>query len=391
MIGARLKQARLLAGMTQKALASELGKLDFNITAAAISKYEKGKSSPSARFLLLACRALNVAPSYLSHQPEREVKWTAFRRQSQFGKKMQDRVKAYAADIAELQIELHTLLYPRSTSALPVPDPVSTIEDAERLADSLRLQWEVGNRPLDNLVQIAEDRGLIVIAWDDDSGKFDGLSGWCGDHPVIVINKNRSSDRIRFSLAHEIGHLVMDASSVSDREEVLAHRFAAALLVSPKQAYYELGRKRLALDWEELKLLKRKYGMSMSAWIRRARDLEIISERTYKNMNIELSSRGWRKTEPTIYFGDEEPLQLEQMRQRVVTEGLVSPDRFISAGMKTNELKCQQDDSGHLTVRDLKRMPEDERVEIMDAAFAAAAEMEFEIFEAFGLGDEDAD
>ena len=391
MIGARLKQARLLVGMTQRELASALGDAGFKITAAAISKYEKEKSSPSARFLLSACRALNVAPSYLSHQPQREVKWTAFRRQSQFGKKMQDRVKAYAADIAELQIELHTLLYPRSSSALPDPVRVSTIEEAERLANRLRSQWEVGNRPLDNLVQIAEDRGLIVIAWDDDSDKFDGLSGWCGAHPVIVINENRSTDRLRFSLAHEIGHLVMDASDVGGNEEALAHRFAAALLVPPEQAYHELGRKRNALDWEELKLLKRKYGMSMSAWIRRARDLEIISERTYKDMNIALSSRGWRKKEPADYVGDEEPLQLEQMVQRVVAEGLVSPDRFISVGIKTNEPECQQDDSGHLTVRDLKRMPEDKRVEIMDAAFAAAAEVEFEIFEAFGLGDEDAD
>ena len=70
MIGARLKQARLLAGMTQRQLARELGEAGFKITAAAISKYEKEKSFPTARFMLLASSVLGVPSTYLMHEPE---------------------------------------------------------------------------------------------------------------------------------------------------------------------------------------------------------------------------------------------------------------------------------------------------------------------------------
>lgn len=382
MIGARLKQARLLAGMTQRELAAALGNAGFKITAAAISKYEKEKSFPSAPFMLAACGALAVSPSYLTHQPRRDVEWTAFRRQSRFGKKMQETVKAYAADIAELQVELHSLLYPDSPPDIPRPAIAKDDDDAETIAAQLRTVWDVGNRPLDNLVQTAEGHGVIVIGWDDESGKFDGLSGWCGQYPVAVINSNRCADRKRFNLAHEIGHLVMDTSHANIDDEGLAHRFAAALLVPAEHAFGELGKERRHLDWGELMMLKRKYGLSMAAWIRRARDLKIISQRHYEDLNIERSSLGWRMREPVEYLGDEEPLQLKQMIQRVVAEGLVSPDRMTRIGVDVWKTEPEASESEHLTVYDLLAMPEDEREAVMERAFEAAADYDFEIFEA---------
>ncbi len=382
MIGARLKQARLLAGMTQRELASALGEGGLKITAAAISKYENEKSYPTAQFMLRASGVLNVPGSYLLHQPAASVKWTAFRRHSRFGKKQQEAVMAYASDIAELQVELHSILHPNSPPTLPEPATVKDFGDVEKIAAQLRAAWEVGNRPLDNLVQTAEDRGVIIIGWDDESGRFDGLSGWCGHYPVTVINVNSSADRKRFNLAHEIGHLVMDTSRASKDDESLAHRFAAALLVPEEHAYRELGRERRHLDWGELMMLKRKYGLSMSAWIRRARDLKIISKRYYEMLNIELSSLGWRTCEPVEYLGDEEPLQLKQMVQRAVAQGLVSPDRMTRIGVDYWEPERVQPESEHLTVYDLLAMPEDERQAVMARAFELAAQEDFEIFEA---------
>lgn len=289
---------------------------------------------------------------------------------------------AFASDRAELQIELHSTLYPNSPPDLPAPAPARDYDDAEEIAKQLRATWDVGNRPLDNLVQTAEDRGVIVISWEDASGRFDGLSGWCGEYPVAAINANRSTDRKRFNLAHEIGHLVMDTSKSSVDDEILAHRFAAALLVPAEHAYHELGRERRHLDWGELMMLKRKYGLSMAAWIRRARDLKIISKRYFENLNIELSSLGWRRREPVEYIGDEEPLLLKQMVQRAVAEGLVSPDRMTRIGVDVWEPEPQQSEPGHLTVYDLLAMPEDERNAVMERAFKAAADYDFEIFEA---------
>ncbi len=388
MIGARLKQARLLAGMTQRELASGLGEIGFKITAAAISKYEKEKSYPTAQFMLLASSVLNVPSSYFVHEPQTEIQWTAFRRHSNFGKNRQEAVKAYASDLAELQMELHSLFHPDSSPGLPEPANVIDVADAEAVAARVRSLWDVGNRPLDNLVQTAEDRGVIVIGWDDDSGKFDGLSGWCGEYPVTVINVKRSADRKRFNLAHEIGHLVMATADSSVDDESLAHRFAAALIVPDEHAYRELGRERRRLDWGELMMLKRKYGLSMAAWVRRARDLNIISENHYEALNIEISSFGWRTCEPVEYLGDEEPLLLKQMIQRAVTEGLVSPDRMTRIGAEIWEPDPEPSESEHLTVHDLLEMPEDERNAVMERAFELAADEDFEIFEANEIFDD---
>lgn len=385
MIGARLKQARMLAGMTQQQLADAVKEVGFSITKQAISKYETGKSFPSARFMLLASGVLDVPSSYLFHQPEIEVRWSAFRRQSRFGKTKQEALKAYAADLAELQVELHSLLYPNAPAALPEPVPVRRFEEAEARANHLRKKWKVGDRPLDNLVQTAEDKGMIVIGWDDESGEFDGLSGWCGNYPVTVINQNRSADRIRFTLAHEIGHLVMDTSNAVEDKEKLAHRFAAAFLVPAEHALRELGNNRPELSWRELKTLKRKYGMSMAAWLGRARDLNIINDHTYKNQYIDLSKRGWRKDEPGEYLGDEETLQLKQMAHRALAERLIEPDRLAILDLEPVEQLDELMTRGkYPSATELLRMDEAERDKWVAQMFEWAKDVEFKIFEAYG-------
>ena len=194
----------------------------------------------------------------------------------------------------------------------------------------------------------------------------------------------QGTDRQRLSLAHEIGHLVMDTSAIADSkiEEKLAYRFAAALLVPADHARKELGNSRSRLEWGEIGVLKRKYGFSISAWIRRAYDLAIISEHYYKDLNIGISQRGWRKKEPIEYRGDEEPVRLKQMAQRAVSEGLMSPDRISRVGADILKQDASEVSQKQFSVHDLLAMPDDQRQAAMEAAFALAAEEDFEIFEA---------
>ena len=386
MIGNRIRQARLLAGLTQKELAFRLGKRGYPVTSAAISKYEKNKSHPPAQFMLLASSEMNVRSTYFSHQPAKNVIWKSFRRQSRLGKKKQEAVKAFAADLAEIHVELHSLLYPNNPPDLPPPTQVRNPTEAEKAASTLRDSWDLGNRPLDNLVQTAEDRGVVVISWDDESGRFDGLSGTCGAYPVTVINTKKSSDRIRFSLAHEIGHLVMDTSDMATGdEERLAHRFAAALLVPAEHAIRELGSRRTGLDWGELKVLKRKYGLSMAAWIIRAKDLGIISEHLYSTMYEQFGRMGWKTQEPVEYVGDEEPLQLKQMASRAAAEGLISLERLERIGIEFSDGQdVMTSESEYPTATELLKMDDAERERWMTQMFDWASDMEFEVFEAYG-------
>ena len=385
MIGARLKQARLLKGMTQRELAESLGEAGYSITAAAISKYELEKSYPTAQFMLLASAALDVPGTYLLHQPSHTVEWLEFRCRKRLSQAERQRIKAYASDIAELQIELRELLYPDSRCELPSV-PVATLEDAENAAEQLRCHWDVGDRPLDNLVQTSEDRDIVVVGWDDCTGLFDGLSGRCGDQPVAVVNSRFPLDRRRLTLAHEIGHLVMDTGFGANLdEEALAFRFAAALLVPAKHAYKELGKRSRHLDWGELRILKRKYGISMAAWVRRAYDLNIITYSHYKTMNIQYKRRGWHKEEPVKYIGDEEPIQLKQMAQRAIAEGLVAPDRFEHLNLAISYPDSDIMPRGEYpSATDLLAMGEGERERWISQMFEWADGIDFEIFEAFG-------
>ena len=385
MIGARLKQARLLAGMTQRELAKALGNAGYSITAAAISKYEKEKSYPSAQFIFLASSALDVSSAYFMHQPDRSIQWTGFRCRARLSNTARNRIKAFAGDRAEIQAQLRDLLYPEGKSSLP-SIPVASLVDAEQAAEQLRDDWAVGDRPLGRLAQTAEDRDVIIVGWQDETDSFDGLSGWCGDRPVAVVNTSFPLDRQRLTLAHEIGHLVMDTSPDADvNEETLAFRFAAALLVPAKHAYRELGCKHRHINWGELKSLKRKYGLSMSAWVRRAFDLGIITQSAYKAKNIEFRSRGWHKEEPVQYIGDEEPLLLEQMVRRAIAEGLVAPDRFAHLGLSDSGLDDDMMPRGEYpSATELLAMDEKERQTWISQMFQWAEDVDFEVFEAFG-------
>ena len=385
MIGARLKQARLLAGMTQQQLAQELGEFGNRISKQAISKYETNKSYPSATFILLASGVLGVPSTYFMHQPARSVKWIGFRCRTRLSNTARNKIKAFSGDRADDQAELRDLLYPERKHTFP-SIPVASLDDAERAAEQLRYEWAVGNRPLDNLVQTAEDRDVIVIGWHDETDSFDGLSGWCGNRPVTVVNTNFPLDRRRLTLAHEIGHLVINTNpdSVED-EETLAFRFAAALLAPAEHAFKELGCKRSQLDWGELKSLKRKYGLSMSAWVRRAYDLDIINQSAYKAMNIELRTQGWHRKEPVQYVGDEEPLLLKQMARRAIAERLVAPDRF--GYLDLSDAGTDEDmmpKSEYPSATELQTMGKEERQRWISQMFQWAEGVEFEEFEAYG-------
>lgn len=389
MFGVRIKQARLLAGMAKRELAASLAEYDYSTTVEAISEYENNKSFPNAEFLLLASSVLDVPSTYFAHEPVKSVNWLGFRCRQKLSPREKKKIKAYASDVAELQIELRDLLCHTSRHKFPTIS-VSSLDDAESAAQELRKTWEVGNRPLDNLVQTSEDCDLVVISWEDKTGGFDGLAGRCDDRPVAVINAAVPTDRQRFSLAHEIGHLVMDVAepACDADEEALANRFAAALLVPAAHARYELGEQRDYINWGELKALKRKYGLSISAWLRRAYELEIITADTYQLMRDDLESRGWYETEPVEYRNDEEPLQLKQMVQRAVAAGLISPDRMAQIGLDVWEPEFERCESEHLTVYDLLAMPEEERNAAMERAFELAADDDFEVFEDYEVFDD---
>lgn len=382
MLGGRLRQARRMANLTLEAFAKLLTEHGHAITKQALSKYENEDSTPPAKVLLLAAQLLGVPNSYFVHKPKSPVSWLGFRRHTALSDADEATLKAYANDIAELQIELQTLLYPNTSIDLPAPSRVDSVDDAERVAAGLRAHWELDRHPIGNLVQMAEAHQVIVIGWSQNTDSFDGLSGWCENYPVTVVKTGVPPDRLRFTLAHELGHLLMETDHLDDdTAESLVNRFAASLLVPPENARHELGNKRTRLDWDELGILKRKYGLSMAGWIRRASDLDIITAHHAKQLQAEMRQKRWLREEPVGYNEDESPLKLDQMAHRATAESLMSADRIRSVYPKWSEREQATSPAGRFTIYDLMALPQDEQQRVMAEAFALAAHEEFETFE----------
>jgi Zn-dependent peptidase ImmA (M78 family)/transcriptional regulator with XRE-family HTH domain len=316
-IGERIKRARIAAGMTQDDVVQTLAVTSgSSLTKGGLSKYERGGSVPKPKMLRTLATILGVETSYFLSEPDTNIQWLAFRKASRLGKKSRERIKVLAEAQVDTYLSLLKALVPTPQPAEALPRmKVATPEDAERAAESLRKHWHLGEQPIESVTTTIEDGGGVVVASGGDENHFDGLSGWAnGAVPVVVVNWAVSDDRRRFSLAHELGHLFMDTCAVDERtEEKLAHRFAAAFLVTASTARRELGQIRRHLDLRELALLKQKHGLSMQAWILRAADLRIINRAHTRTLFAEMSRRGWRREEPVEFKGQERSRRLRQL------------------------------------------------------------------------------
>jgi Zn-dependent peptidase ImmA (M78 family)/transcriptional regulator with XRE-family HTH domain len=395
MIATRLRQARVAAGLTLDAVSARLGANGHPLTKAALSKYETGKSIPRQSTLLALARTLGVRADFFVREPTTQVEWRAFRKHASLTKSLQGQIQASIAQVVENHVWLEETLQPRQKHRFPRPYKATTPDDAEAAAESVRKHWKLNEVPIESVTQTIEDNGGIVVCSLNAPPNFDGLSGWANDEfPVLVSSARPSIDRRRYNFAHELGHLAMDCSNLSEgEEEKLAHRFAAAFLVPSSVAKRELGDNRRNISMEELMLLKQKYGLSMQAWAHRAHDLGIIDDPTYKRLWVQFNANGWRTQEPVAFAGSEEPVRLKLLTLRALAEGVITPSRAeeLCPGC-TGKMAGVDNTMPQISVRELwKRPPEMRDDALLQSAVVSEQDYkndaELTAFEAFGEHD----
>ena len=385
MIGARIRQARLLAGMTQQDVVDALENAGFPTNRATISAYENDRDMPDASTFLELSRLFDVPPVWLTFKPVQDVDWMGYRRRSTLPSSSREAIEGYVHGVAELQTELRTLLCPGRQVVFPEKTNVLDFEGAEKAARILREEWQLGEDPIASLTRTAEINGVVVIDWAQPTERFDGLSGWYGDQvPVIVTKANSGGDmaRRRFSLGHELGHLVMNCPD--NMLEQLANRFAGALLVPEtvaRQEFRQLGPK---IGFSELGTLKQKYGLSMQGWAYRATDLGLISPNFAQSFWRAVNQRGWKKREPCEFAADEKPELLKQMICRAMEENMISHHQVLSVLRDCSFTEPEMESDIYPSATELLSMPSDWRKRFTAVSFALAAKEDFEIFEAFG-------
>ena len=182
----------------------------------------------------------------------------------------------------------------------------------EDIASAVRQSWVLPRGPVSDVVKACEDAGVVIVTYDFGTELIDGFCQHAteGLPALIFLNERmKEADRIRFSLCHELGHLVMHRIPNKDMEDQ-ANQFAAAFLMPERDIRHSFRQMSL----EKLMSLKLYWKVSMQALARRARDLGEITERAFKYYMVEMSKRGWRSREPVSIDGKiERPSILRQL------------------------------------------------------------------------------
>ena len=215
-------------------------------------------------------------------------------------------IESFKATVQVLKLTLDDLLEPIELPECTLPSLSPRDYPIKDIAATVRHKLGIGPGPISNLTAILEKNGVLVFRFDFGTNKLDGLSTITNSgHVIVFLNSQMPNDRNRFSLAHEIGHIVMHLGQGEPGSETLekqADEFASDFLL-PQD---EIGELLSNINLTILAELKRRWKVSMRALIRRAKDLNCITEHTYRSFQITFSKKGYNRQEP-IALAPENP------------------------------------------------------------------------------------
>lgn len=325
MIETKFEPATMAAARHSRQLTlAELAKRT-GISTSSLSRAESGLRKPTENELDRIASALEYPIEMFGEQlPTAALGLPGFyhRRLSRAGVRSVRRVEGHCL-VAAIGLQRLTRLVEISA---PYEIPALELNDfngnPERAAEVLRLAWQLPRGPISNLAGSIERAGGLVIHLDFDVESMDAMYQTVpGLPPIFWVNSRKPADRVRFSLAHELGHAVLHHVPTDHSEaEKQADAFAAAFLMPAADFRRECPTR---LKPSDLAQLKRRWCVSMAAIIRRARTIGRITETQYQSLMVQMSRMGWRKHEP-VELPPESPSLLADLLRTCVTEGCYS-------------------------------------------------------------------
>ncbi len=310
-----LTLARDARSLTQEELA-----ILVSVGQGTLSKYETGIQEPPHSFVQALGQALGY-PDEFFYEAGRPYGLPPFhyRRRKKLSKKVLGRIVA-EMNIRRIHLSKMLLSFERkSNTFIPEIDrddymgkskaPLS-IEDVAR---TVRELWMLPSGPIPNMVDLIESNGGIVIPCDFGTDLLDAMSQRIDGMPVLVfINVNAPADRLRHTLAHELGHMILHTTTVKDDEvmEDEADLFAGAFLLPADEIKPQLRK----FDLRQLANMKSYWKVSMAAIAVRADRLKLITPYQSKMFWIEMSRLGYRKREP-----NEPPKEMPNLLRQMVS------------------------------------------------------------------------
>jgi Zn-dependent peptidase ImmA (M78 family)/transcriptional regulator with XRE-family HTH domain len=319
-----LTLARMSRGLTQTELASKV-----ETTQGRVSKIEHGFFVPSDDLVnrlsvaLAYPQAFFFQAGYINTLPS----WF-HRKRKQLAQTTLDRIHAEIAirirNIAKLLMSVEV----RSVHPVPHFDIDAFDGCVEHVARAVRQHWALPRGPIEDLIDVLERAGVLVVPCDFGATEIDAVGMRLhGMPPLVFINNSAPVDRVRFTIAHELGHLVMHASGADGDVEKEADRFAAEFLMPEYDIKPQLTNVTLAL----LSVLKRVWRVSMAALLMRAKTLRTITEKRATALWKQMSALGFKKREPAeLDLSPERPRLLREMIDFHIKQLGMSAEQVLS-------------------------------------------------------------
>jgi Zn-dependent peptidase ImmA (M78 family) len=205
---------------------------------------------------------------------------------------------------------------------------------------AVRRRLDLGTDPITDAIDLIERMGIVVVLRSLGPNAQDAVSSWAdaGDVPLVIVNTGLPVDRRRFTVLHEMAHILLHVIP-DEGQELDAHRFAAEVLMPAEVAMMELS--GLAVnDFRRLVELKQAWGVSVGALIQRAADVGCITAAEFKEMRIRLTRLGWHRFEP-VELPDEQPTRLKGYVARARQRGLSDEELAAAAQMTVSKFRSE--------------------------------------------------
>lgn len=323
-IGRNLKIYRLLRNLSLK----EAGEL-LNMSATAVAKYENGEIYPDSQKLILFANAYNVKTSDLLKCYNSPVmSFKSFRKKKRLCGKNLDLLKEIIQDEVSKYLEVLEMdSLSKDINSKFKMYMCNNIIDVENAANNFREYIGISNRqPISDLINIIENLGMMVVQIKNLNNKFDDFDGLCeiinGIPIIVILDDINDGARQRFTIAHELGHLLLNIGDTEIDEEKLCHRFASAFLMPKEAIINEFGSYRNNISFYELISFKNEFKVSYTAILYRLKDLNIINEYLYKKLSIFISTH-IGKNDPNP-ITPEKSYHFKKLVHRFESDGIIS-------------------------------------------------------------------
>ena len=328
-IGQRLRWWRMVKGLSRDALARQAG-----VSVSEIIEYERDRKEPKFTTLSKLATAMGVREEFFFRGEIPKFEPLGHRKLHRRGLSRGTKAKVIGHAIEQVERWAMLARLTPSTwsisSGLPAyqSEPVRDMDHVEAVSLRIREAWSLGLDPISSVTCTLESNGIRVVSMEVDDTGFDGLCGMVGKQPVIVIGTHWPGHRQRFTLAHELAHLVFRGRALGELDQGRAcDRFAGAFLMPESKVREALGNKRNSLAFYELYLLKHEFGLSISAWLHRALESQVISTEEYGRLRSIVQRRGWDYVEPGNPYPPESPSLFETTVHQIFWEDLITESK----------------------------------------------------------------